>query len=162
MTVVLYCEGSLCLQTGAAGWGAVLKAERGEVAMGGTLEPRDVGSITRTELEAVSRALASAINQDLIGYEDKVVIAMRSAAPLAVLRWVFADADWEGAEVQRPKKLKADMQNFAPLFDLSDDAERFTLSITLRNVAKNPYSLTAHDHARAGMEVGRSELRSAQ
>lgn len=156
--VTLYVESSMCSATGAAGWGATLSHPATTIPGGGPLEGEFHG-VTHAELCAVREAM-SLIRRH--AKSSDVVIAMRSAGALAILRWVFPEAKVRGPHIEPPRKLKAAMKNAECLYDLHDEVERLGLRVVLMHVAENEDTRLALDRARDEMERSRGyQKRSA-
>lgn len=162
MTAVLYVEGSLCLQTGASGWGALLQADTayGSGTFSGCLSGSFGRSITMMELEAAQKAVATVVARGLA--RSALTLSMRSTAALAVLRWVFPDAPFDGSIlVQKPKRLGIGTRDYQPLYDLHDQVERIGMRLSLRYTALADIPMDVHAFARSEMESQRPVARRA-
>lgn len=132
-------------RTSLSGWCATLVDGPIHYHWTGT---HDVGHrlITLAELQslndAVSRSAVSLKGADLI-------VATRSTAALAVLRWVFPDAPFSGAcHVNAPKKLGAYIQDAQCLYDLEEMVSALGIRLSLRHPDRNPISQRAAERAR--------------
>lgn len=145
----LYIEGSLCPRYGVAGWGASV-FHLGQDYLSGPLDGGYGGS-TLMELAAVQAAVQAVVGRRMVSPGGKLVLCLRSTAALAVLSWVFAEAEIVGA-VDRPKRLRPHVQDFQPLYDLHDEVERLKLKVTLMLVTKGKESEAALEAARVEMD----------
>jgi ribonuclease HI len=157
MIDTVYVEGSLCQHTGAAGWGAVVAVN--DVAAARLRGPL-VGYFGTTtllmELAAVQHAFHELQREDLLG--ERLTIAMRSTAALAILRWVFPDAKvYSAVEINGPVSLKKHIREFSPLYQLEEAAEK--VAISLAYVGPNPHSAQASEAAKLEMSIQRDNLR---
>lgn len=152
MSALLHIDGSLCLDTGAAGWGAQLELDgRALPVLGGALFGDFGGAVTLMELAAVERAWRAA--QPQMRPPQPLTLQLRSTAALAVLRWVFPAAPFSGQIlVQPPKRLGRGVRDFQPLYDLHDAVEAAGLAIALQHVALPDSPAAPSERARAEME----------
>lgn len=155
--MIVYVEASFCLQTGAAGWGACLAAERGDPLMAnGEVLGEMHKMITMAELCAVRAAVEHFAGQKMLPPETEVTIAMRSTAALAVLRWVFPDAQFSGkVHVEPPKRLGQFIKDAQCLYDLHDVVEARQLKVRLMHVGLCRETGEAQRRAREEMELAR-------
>lgn len=160
MSATIFIEGSLCLDTGAAGWGAVSQNHAGSgTILCGPLKGEFGTAVTLMELAAVASAVEVAIDRGLIEHKT-LTLALRSTAALAVLRWVFPDAPFTGASmIDPPKRLKQFMREAPCLELLSNAVERAAgLKVCLCHCKPSPESRTAAGLARKQMHEVRDEL----
>lgn len=158
--ITLYVEGSLCMRTGAAGWGATLSTSQAYWAAGGFLDGDFQGAVVLMELCAVRQAVTH-MRHRLAAGPPQLTLAMRSTAALAVLRWVFPEAPCSGAaEIQPPRRLKAAVRDAQCLYDLHDITERLAISVSLQHVQDSGLTRLALDFARQEMERARHTNRS--
>lgn len=157
MKANLYVEGSMCLKTGAAGWGAILKPEIGESRRSsGEVHRTFRGMITLMELSAVQLAVAHFAGARLIHRGMELNFALRSTAALAVLRWVFPDAPFSGeVHVEPPKRLGAHIKDAQCLYDLDEIVERLQLKVRLFHAGACYETGAASAAAREEMERAR-------
>lgn len=156
MTSVLYVEGSLCMETGQAGWGAMLSADDCNIIYSGVLAGNFEGAVVLMELHAVKEAVQAAAHPGA-----GVTIAMRSTAALAVLRWVFPEAPMVSGEVEPPKRLKTRLKDAQCLYDLHDIVEKRGLKVSLGVAETNYITGSVAHEARSEMERARGTTRRA-
>lgn len=156
--MILYVEGSLCMETGAAGWGCILEHGTARFAAGGAMSANFGGAVTLMELCAVRESVLSLSRfADPFMDDGQLTIAMRSTAAIAVLRWVFPDAPFTGAAlVEPPKRLGKAMKDAQCLYDLHDDVERMGLRISLQHISEREQTVMAAGAARLHMDRSRS------
>lgn len=161
MSNTLYFEASVCPYTGVSGWGAVLE-------IGDSLEAAPAGlchfeglSSTCASLAAAQAAFQAVARRNWTGLE--LTLATRSTAAMAVLRWVFPDAAFDGVvDVHPPKKLKPEMKDFQPIYDLHEDVVRSGVRIRLELVAPSRNTTIATGAARIQMESARATLQQQE
>lgn len=147
MIVTLYAEAAMAHRVRRAGWGAVVSKDTTKLTMGGSVD-RHRGLITVAELEAIN----AAAHRAFLKRGDTLVIATRSTAAMAVLRWVFKDAPYSGSlTVQPPKSLSRSLQDAECIYELSDLVEDIGVSVQLQYVGDNPCS-------RAAVAIARLEV----
>lgn len=146
--VTLFVEASTDLDVKLSGWGAVIAINGAVYSISGVVHQQPpLGTLT--ELEAVSLALTTAIGQGYIEKGDRVAIAMRSTAPLAVLRWVFPEAEFAGAvPIEMPKRLSKETREATSLTIIDEDAERMDLTISLMHVRSRVETVVAAEDAK--------------
>lgn len=154
----LYFEASVCHDTGAAGWGAVLLiGDALQQAAGGVCAPDGLSPTCATLTAARDAFQGMMLGRRAQGIE--IAMATRSTAAIAVLRWAFPEAPHDGVIiVQRPKKLKADVRDFQPLYDLEEDVERSGVRLRLTLVGPSTNTELAARIARQEMEIARRHI----
>lgn len=150
--ITIYSESCFSPQTGAAGWAADMVGEGVHQLLHGPLPGQKAYGTTMASLVAVQVAVERAISQGLLLIDDDITIAMRSTAPIGILRWLFPEAVQKGMPVPHPKKLGAEVKEFEALGLLREDVRRMKIRVTLEYVRKNSNCVRAQEAARAEME----------
>lgn len=147
-SVTLFVEVSTDLETKRSGWGAVALVNGVPSVSGGILQDRPPTG-TMAELSAVAAALARAVGTGCIKAHDHVTIAMRSTAPLAVLRWVFPEAEFAGVvAIEMPKRLGKQTREAESLIAIDDEAEKMSLKVSLMHVRQSQETVMANGSAK--------------
>lgn len=159
MTARIFVEGSLCMQTGMAGWGAYFSSAGVDQSASGPFGHTFPGAVTQMELAAVNCAFHHYAGTGLLRRETQhVTLCLRSGGTMAVLRWVFPEADFEGhVFVHPPKRLQKNLRELPALYELHDLVEGLRLGVSLRLVRENESSARAAAWARAQMILARGD-----